>query len=937
MRRIFSAIASVLLLASMYVAIINPANAEARSDLDVTFYASPDTAFASLMAGQIDFMPWALTREQRDAAEMNPNVQICRVDELGMYEFDINNNYTILSYPGIRSATYELKVRQAIARLTDKDYIIANILLYFGTRIDAPMSATSAASWADPSVIGSNYPYPYNPQEAANLLTAAGFSDTDSNGWLNYPADWDGAPDADTTTCPLVVCVRNTDVNRLAAGQYLINQLEVMLAGTSIGAGFKTTGTQWQQPRSVLSPKVMGNRDYQVYTGGWSIGRYPTHLFSLFHSQFWYRYGPNYVTGFDKDGNPNYSDVDEAVEHVWYTDSISTAQTASKAFTVLHAQKCITIPLWSYSSYYAWRKELVGVVNENGYGVENDYTFLRAYRVGGGPMRVAVTAGPDRLNILYSEWYFEYSFLNRVYTSALNFEPYNIGVDTPWVVQDWDVALYDNEGTPKTVCTYYIRKDVGIVAPVTGAFVRNFDADDFEFTIWYNYAFSDSWQWGSFVDVKYTKIVDVNGDGWNELQVYFDSQSYWFYTAPTYPLLTKAELLDPLNAQTTEAWAQVGTAKYTLANNVVSVVGCTLDGVPLFEGVDYRIDAGYTLGSHVGFVPLHDLDGALSITYWYADIPATGFYLAGLPWQSTMYSLGTHYPVSVTTDPPGIGDTFVLNKNPNFFLETPVLGEIDWHWYWVGTTKPRSGYYKIDIFDVVKAAFAYCSRGDGAYNPKYFPGADIDPTDLCHIGIYDIVTILSTYGQTFAQQNIDPIWNGSCPPDPGDIGTGKTQCQKDGDIDGDHVDDYKWNYEYLDKKGNKITLWGCSKDGWRYGLRWDSVWVGQCPYGGGQNTRHIDGTNDEYTGTSWTSTDGGADDDNDGKVDSMTYEYSAKTGKVTCIHKHDGVEVGREVVDAPSGAPSDLPAHGTSPGNPLLFAEYAVQTQELWDAKSAYP
>jgi hypothetical protein len=607
-------------------------------------------------------------------------------------------------------------------------------------------------------VIGASYPYAYNPQEAANLLTAAGFSDTDANGWLNYPASWDGAPGADTTQYPLVVCVRTDPRDRLAAGQYLINQLEVTLAATAIGAGFKTTGTQWQRPRSVLTPMVMGNRDYQVYTGGWSLDRYPTHLFSLFNSQFWYPYGPNYVTGMDSGNLPNYPDVDAATAAVWYTESIATAQTASRAFTILHAQRCITIPLWSYSSYWAYRKTVAAVVNEDGYGLENDYFFLNAYRVGGGPIRVAVTNGPDRLNILYSQWYYEYVFLDRVYTHGLSVAPYNLAVDQPWVVQDWDVALYDDEGTPNTVVTYYIRKDVGIVAPVTGAFVRNFDAYDFEFTVWYNYAFPESWHYANFMDVRYTRITDLNGDGWNEFQVYFDSQSYWLFTAPTYPLLTKTELLDPLNAQTTEAWAQVGTATYTLANNVVSVVSCTLGGVPLVEGVDYRIDAGYTLSSHVGFTPLRDLTGALSITYWYADIPATGFYLAGLPWQSTMYTLGTHYPVSVTTDPPGIGATFVLNRNMYFFLDgrptgpdqsPPILGEVDWQWYWVGITRPRSGYYRINIFDVVSATGAYCSRGDGTYNPRYFPGADIDPTDLCHVGIFDLVSITGQYGRTF--------------------------------------------------------------------------------------------------------------------------------------------------------------------------------------------
>jgi hypothetical protein len=417
--------------------------------------------------------------------------------------------------------------------------------------------------------------------------------------------------------------------------------------------------------------------------------------------------------------------------------------------------------LWSYSSYWAYAKTLVGVVNENGYGIENPYTFMNAYRVGGGPIRMATISGPDRLNILHSQWYFEYAVLDRVYTGGMSVQPYDLAVDQPWVIQDWETGTWDDAGTSKSMVTYYIRKDVGIVEPVTGDLVRFFDAHDFEFTVWYNYAFTDSWQFASFMDVRYTKIVDVNGDGWMEFQVYFDDNSYWFYSAPTYPLLTKTELLDQLCATTTDAWAQVGTAQYDLTNNVVQVVSATLDGAPLVEGVDYLIRAGYDMTAHNGFVPLRDLTGAISITYWYADLPSTGFYLAGLPWQDTMYALGHHYPVSMTTDPPGIGDTVVLAKNTFFFMETPLLGEIDWAWKWQGSVKPRSGFYKIEIFDVVRATGAYCTRGDGVFNPKFFPGADLDQTDLCHIGIFDLVSITGKYGKTFgappAGQNIHGI------------------------------------------------------------------------------------------------------------------------------------------------------------------------------------
>jgi hypothetical protein len=837
MKKIFAALATVLLLTSMYVAFIKPVKAEARSDLDVTFYASDSAAWTALLGGQADFIQWALTKEQKEAAEVNPNIQLCRVDENGYMEFDVNNNYSILSYPGVRSATNMFEVRAAIARMTDKTFIISTILLYYGVRIDVPIAAPQTTAWANSSVIGTNYQYEYNPTQAMVALAQGGFNDTDGNGWLNYPADWDGAPGADTTTYPLVVCVRSDHAHRLAAGTDLIIRLENTLAaviwpsaqivnenlGTGTGTktrfvteyspidvtkpfqvyvngvlqvegvdydvnyktgivtfkpghvppngstvkatytpikievgGFKVNPTI--APRSVLSPKVMGNRDYNVYTGGWSVGRYPTYLYNMYHTDFWYPYGPNYVAGFDKDGTPMYEDVDDAVADIWYTASIATAKTAAQYFCYLHQKYCIQIPLWSYSSYWAWAKGLVGVVNEDGYGLENAYTFLNAYKVGGGPIRIATVSGPDRLNILHSQWYFEYAFLDRVYTGGMSVQPYDLAVDQPWVIQDWETGTWDDAGTEKSMVTYYIRKDVGIVEPVTGDLVRFFDAHDFEFTVWYNYAFTDSWQFGSFQDVKFTNITDVNLDGWNEFQVYFNDKSYWFYSAPTYPLLPKQELLDLLCGVATEEWDQVGVAPHTLEHNVVQVVSCFRGATQIYEGQQYNIVGGSPTYVHSIFTPEMDLTGHITITYWYADIPSTGFYLGGLPWQSIMYSLGHHYPVSMTTDPPGIGSTIVCAKNTFFFLDKPLLGEIDWAWKWAGTTKPRGGNYKIEIFDVVRATGAYCTRGDGVFNPKFFPGADIDQTDLCHIGIFDLVSITGKYGKTFgnppAGQNI---------------------------------------------------------------------------------------------------------------------------------------------------------------------------------------
>jgi hypothetical protein len=761
-----------------------PPQPHLKPDIDIVWYATSDAAYTALVADEIDMIQWALTEEQRFAVEANPNIQIASCSENGMFEFDLNNDATIMDYPTALSPTSVKEVRQAIAYLVDKDYIIANILLFAGSRIDAPVAYPQTVGWVEPTVVSydwngnwvidpgeDNYPYKYNIDAAVDLLAGLGFSDTDANGYLNYPNTpmWGTAQGADTTTMPLKICIRADHTHRREAGRLLYRQLEgdPAVAGDSIlalsprwaangkvGGDFDTTDETWVQVRAVLSPVVMGDRNYHIYTGGWSLGRYPTYLFNLYHSMFWYPYGPNYVT------NGAHPILDTHLEGIYYAVNLAAAQASAKLTTGYHVRNCVNIPLWSYTSYVAWRKELAGIINMKGYGIVNDYTFLNAYRANNptAPVRFGVVSSWDRLNILYSQWYFEYTLLDRVYTGLINANPYDLAVDIPWVAQDWEVSTWTDprDGYEKTAVTYWIRHDVGGAEPITGNQITNFNAYDYEFTVWYNYAFDDSWQWSNFMDIHDIEIIDTY-----QVKVYFDDYSYWFTYAPTYPLLGPSNILvDQLCEEryTTFTgadldWVAPDYYEYQFTpDQVVQVIYATVnDTIPIYEGVDFYIRAGYDTWCHNTFVALRPFNPGDVITIYYyrakAD-GAVGTYLGGAlgyDWTNNMFAYGTHYPISISST------AAALNANPYFFLKTTFLGEIDWRWYYTGTTKPRTGNFKIDILDVVKCTGSYSSRGDGIFNPTYVPGADLDASDLCHVGILDLVTICCKYSQTFGK------------------------------------------------------------------------------------------------------------------------------------------------------------------------------------------
>jgi len=782
-----------MLAISMYATV--PVKAHARSDLDVIWYGSDTAAYAALKAGDIDFIQWSLSKEQLDDAQADPNLQVAAYKEMGMYEFDLNNNATIAQYPTSRNPCNDLNVRKALAYLVDKNFIVNFILLGFGARLDSPVPYPT-----DPTLLLSvntgkitydvdgdgvlepgemNYPWEHSVNNAAAALAAAGFNDTDGNGYLNYPDDasWGAAAGADTTTMPLKMCIRSDHVHRFNAGKWMVVQLEGVNTGVGgdsplalatwpagfVGGDFDTTDVTFQSPRAILSPIVMRDRNYHLYTGGWSLGRFPTFVFNGFHSMFWYPYGANYVTAYE------HPDLDTYGMNVWLAKNVADAQNNSRYATGYMVDNVCNIPLWCYGDYIAWSKDLAGVVNMKGYGNENPFTFINAYRASNpnGAIRMGCVSGPDRLNVMYSQWFFEYAMLDRVYTGLINANPYDLAQDIPWVAKDWKEETYvDEDGLTKQKVTYYLREDVGCAAPITGAFSGFFNAYDLEWTIWYNYAYDDDWQWGSFMDIRYTKVVNEY-----TLEVYFDDLSIWFKYAPTYPLLGPKTILEPLLCEQTVvtfAAPAIGDeyhfTEYTSSpiEGVVEMVSATEDGNPIVEHTDFEIRSGYDRFCHDTFVNKGVTEGAtIVLTYWKGiDGSASGFYIGGgegLDWTDTMYSYGHHYPIDIVAS---VGGHATLNRNPWFFCSAPLLGECNWAWVWDGGNNwhntsqahPIGGNFKIDILDVVRATGAYCHRGDGVYDPFYFPGADLDASDLCHIGILDLVTITGKYAKTFCYE-----------------------------------------------------------------------------------------------------------------------------------------------------------------------------------------
>ena len=706
-------------------------------DLIMNFYFDINAAYDALTIGEVDIVGFDIQESIYLDAIANPNVVLAPVDDMGMYQFDINNNYTIPSYPGVRSPANYKEFRQALAFLVDKDRVVEEFCEGFAARIDQPIAAPTPG-WTNTSYTGANYPYEYDPVAASALLDSAGFT----NGTTPNPYYDPAFPGSTTTirTYPpdhskagqdlddIIFYIRSDDPRRYKAGNHLYeNARKIGIPCDQYG------GWIWPYPDI---------REFHVYTGGWSLGRFPTYLYFLYHTTFNVPYGSNYVHGIEPDGSPNHPELNELLYNIYYADTYEEALRNTRNAMGLFTELCVTIPLFSARSLWVYSTELLGTVNMDSFGYDQDLFFMNAYKTSGEPIRWGVITPSNQLNIMYSSWTYDYQCLNRVYmTAGLDVPPYNIVADQPGYILDWlaDTWVDPDDNATKAKNFKLFRSDAYFV-DTAGNQLSGVTADDYLFSCYVQYALGiDGWNWDTVQDIKYfNKINDTM------VEIYYDARSYWLYTAASPYLLPRS------------IWFN---ASYGLTENLVEtfVVDTNLS-TPGFLGIGPNQPNGPVWINSI----VSDLDGTLTewtdfhweLGDWYLDTPltsgavvtvdyyaiddASGYTLGDHPWEDVTVGCGMYYGTSFS---PGVGGFFTARRNLHYYLETPVLGEVDFVW-------EDGGYYEVTIFDVVKAAGAYGSQGIAVPDDNWVPGADIAPPGGV-IDIFDIVTIASAYGETF--------------------------------------------------------------------------------------------------------------------------------------------------------------------------------------------
>jgi ABC-type oligopeptide transport system substrate-binding subunit len=287
----------------------------------------------------------------------------------------------------------------------------------------------------------------------------------------------------------------------------------------------------------------MYHKNFHIYTGGWSLSRDPDYLYDLFNSAY---YNPD-INEFAQ----NYCGIQDALFDL-YTRNLKTPATLEEAElnAKLAQQRWVNqafmVPLWTTLGYMAHNKAL-HVLNVDSFGVRNWWNLYSAnypaVGITGGTLEWGFKSDVEQLNVIFSQWVWDWQILDKVFDSLIAMNPLNIAVDMPWMASGWTIGTWTNPDTGEVASKISFNLKTGIkwVNSLTGAIIGDVTPADVKFS--YQYV-SDQigWNFPSVADLyQYpngTRRIEISG---NTLTFYEAIQSVWaFHWAGGLPIIPKS-------------------------------------------------------------------------------------------------------------------------------------------------------------------------------------------------------------------------------------------------------------------------------------------------------------------------------------------------------------------------------------------------------------
>jgi ABC-type transport system substrate-binding protein len=551
----------------------------------IHIYLNPDAENQDIDAGIIDINDWPLDKEWIDKWVARPDLTMKSFTDLGMYEIDINHQMWPTGDPAHETfdetcprCLAAREFRKAVAHLMDKDRVVSEILKGYGYRLDLPIAPFLAPYSTDLEAEG--LLYEYSQAEAISKLNAAGFDDWDTDGTL----EWKHPTTEVVEELPeLKFYIRMDDPNRKAAGELLAAELQ------AIGVPVQAIVTE----RTVCYKQVMVLYDFHLYTGGWSLTPTPDTYFDLYTNTTYY--GPDLGWSQNYNGFIN-DEYYEWARKVKYPASIEEAKTATKEAGKLYAENVAAIQLYARAGVKVYKTGWEGIVNHAGFGVDdNPYSGLRAYNPADDVIDYAFKSDIEQLNMISSEWLWDHLVLEGIYSTLMDYNPYNLDFTEHWLAESHELGLWANPDTGEdaTEMNFTLRSDPQPLwhdgDPVT--------LDDVKFTIDFNIAcgVGISWVYPSIVDVDSVDIID------DKVRVRMKSTSIWaIRDIGGIPIVKKA-IWEKIEDATGKTWTDPGFDFMAVRNYDPAVEDADGDGTAdlIQDGAGPWIFEEYVLGTYI--------------------------------------------------------------------------------------------------------------------------------------------------------------------------------------------------------------------------------------------------------------------------------------------------------------------------------------------------
>lgn len=223
-------------------------------------YPDANTMTLALQKGEVDVTSSDLPTSAAKLLATNPSIKVEQTASLGFAYYSFNTNPAKGPSP-----TQDANFRLAMATATDRNTILNVALEGAGMQIDTPISPLFA-DWVNPAAKAPAY----DSAKAKEILTQAGYSDTDGDGILNAPASFGG---------------KNVEPEVLYDGANVFHQKVAKILeknASDIGIKLNLKPVEY----NTLIAKVSNERDFQMHIGKWGVLDEPSETFAnLYHSK----------------------------------------------------------------------------------------------------------------------------------------------------------------------------------------------------------------------------------------------------------------------------------------------------------------------------------------------------------------------------------------------------------------------------------------------------------------------------------------------------------------------------------------------------------------------------------------------------------------------------------------------------------------------------